>query len=82
MYDELLSPPRRSVEPPYGARYDCKTLNSVATVRHLPKRKTDMRLFVDLMELPSGLNLCSRTQCPINTYESGLRHFQIVLLSC
>lgn len=28
VYDELLSPPRRSVEPPFGARYDCKRLTS------------------------------------------------------
>lgn len=58
VYDELLSPPRRTVEPPYGARYDCNSLNSVF-MRPLTTPKRIMRLFVDVMKLLSGLNPCS-----------------------
>lgn len=61
VYDEMLSPPPRNVEPPYGSRYDCKNVTSVFVHLLSPSRKTCM--VVDIQYLPNGLNLCLRSKC-------------------
>lgn len=71
VYDELLSPPRRSVEPPYGARYDCKSLNSVCHTRHLPPTKTAPP-HVRLARLSCGSHLRPRIRCLFRHAVSGV----------
>lgn len=76
VYDELLSPPRRTVEPPYGPRYDCNSLDRVF-MRSLttPKR---IRSFVDVLKLLSGLNLCS----PFSVQTCSKPDIAICILNC
>lgn len=64
----LSPPPPRSIEPPYGSRYDCKTVTSVSV--HPLSSPLKMRTVLDVSNMPNGLKLrskclfCVRTRCP------------------